>query len=355
MDGLEVLLAREHERVVLELGQRVDQPAQHLAHAVLDETRPAVRLLDHGELVGALHQLEDLGAHRLLDDAQQRLRAQLGVAPLRAADVEAADAALVVGRDRHGLEHPLDLVVGEALLDEPLARRVGDQLLGARAGGHALRLDADEPPHAALRRDGGADQRVQLLRREPGHGRLLVLGVARPDRDLGAQAALALAHALGDVRRQSLRLQRLADHDRVDGLVHDLLETRHVHSGLERVEVHVALERRVVELLVAVRADPEDLLDARDADAREAHAGRRPARLHVGFSLRKRHFRGRFHRTDEIIDTGLYSAAAEDLRGRCTEADKAGRGACRGLGGQSGGYVLRPDRGAGHGSQRQRG
>ena len=42
----------------------------------------------------------------------------------------------------------------------------GDQLLRARAGGHALRLDADQPPDAALGRDRGADQRVQLLRRD---------------------------------------------------------------------------------------------------------------------------------------------------------------------------------------------
>ena len=86
----------------------------------------------------------------------------------------------------------------------------------------------------------------------PDDGRLLVLGIARPDRDLGAQAVLALAHALGDVRGERLGLEGLADHDLVDRLVHDLLEARHVHAGLLRVEVHVALERRVVELLVAV-------------------------------------------------------------------------------------------------------
>ena len=45
----------------------------------------------------------------------------LAVAALGAADVERADAALVVRRDRHVLEDALDLVVGEAVGQQPLA------------------------------------------------------------------------------------------------------------------------------------------------------------------------------------------------------------------------------------------
>ena len=48
--------------------------AHHLAHAVLHEARVHVRLLDHLDLVGALHQLVDLGAHRALDDVEQGAR-----------------------------------------------------------------------------------------------------------------------------------------------------------------------------------------------------------------------------------------------------------------------------------------
>ena len=124
--------------------------AHHLAHAVLDEAGAAVRLLDDRALVGALHQLVDLRAHRVLDDRSSVSALTLHVAALGAADVERADAALVVGRDRHGLEDALDLVVGEALVQQPLARAPGDQLLRARAGGHALRLHADEASHSAL-------------------------------------------------------------------------------------------------------------------------------------------------------------------------------------------------------------
>ena len=66
--------------------ERVDDAADHLAHAVLDEARAAVRLLDDVRLVGALHQLVDLRRHRALDDRQQRGRVDLVVAQLGAAD-----------------------------------------------------------------------------------------------------------------------------------------------------------------------------------------------------------------------------------------------------------------------------
>ena len=129
-----------------------------------------------------------------------RSRASIvGVDALRAADVQRADAALVVGRDRDSGEDALDLVVGEAVGDEPLAGAAGDQLLRARAGGHPLRLDPGQGAGAALGGDGGAEQGVDLLGREARGGRRHGLRVAGGDPDLGAQALLALADLLGDV------------------------------------------------------------------------------------------------------------------------------------------------------------
>jgi hypothetical protein len=108
-----------------------------------------------------------------------------------------------------------------------------------------------------------------------------VLRVARRDRDLGAGALLAVAHALGDVGGERLGLERLAQDDLVDGLVHDLLEARHVRALLLRTEVDEAFELGVEELLAAVRADADHLLDAGHADAREAHFGLGTAGLDV--------------------------------------------------------------------------
>ena len=136
--------------LVAERAEALDDAADHLAHAVLDEARAAVRLLDDRALVGALHQLVDLARHRALDDRQQVCGLDLVVAALGAADVQRAEAALVVRGDGDGLEDPLDLVVVEALAGEALARGAGDELLRARARGHALRGDADEPARAAL-------------------------------------------------------------------------------------------------------------------------------------------------------------------------------------------------------------
>ena len=110
-----------------------------------------------------------------------------------------------------------------------------------------------------------------------------MLGVAGGDRDLGAQRALALADELGDALREVLRAERrLAEHDLADHLVDDLLEARHVRALLVGAEVDEALEPRPEELLGAVLADPDDLLDAGHADAREADRQRRRLRLDVG-------------------------------------------------------------------------
>ena len=163
VDRLEVLLARGDERVVAQLGQPVDDAADHLPHAVLDESRAAVGLLDHRALVGALHQLVDLRRHRVLDDREQPAGVDVGVAALRAADVERAQAALVVRRDGHGGEDALDLVLAEPVREQPLARALLHERLRARAGGHALGGDAAEPARAGGAGHRDAVQRVDLL------------------------------------------------------------------------------------------------------------------------------------------------------------------------------------------------
>ena len=109
VDRLEVLLARGDERLVGQLRQPREYAVDHLAHAVLDEAGAAVGLLDDGDLVDALHQLVDLRGHRVLDDVEQRPRVDLERAGLRHADVERAEAALVVGRERDRVEDALDL------------------------------------------------------------------------------------------------------------------------------------------------------------------------------------------------------------------------------------------------------
>ncbi len=78
----------EHEARAVELGEARDDAGDHLAHAVLDEARAAVGLLDDLDLVRALHQLVDLRGHARLGDRQQRGGVDLGVALLDAADVQ---------------------------------------------------------------------------------------------------------------------------------------------------------------------------------------------------------------------------------------------------------------------------
>ena len=56
--------------------------------------------------------------------------------------------ALVVGRERHELEDPLDVVVAEAGLEQPLGGRAADEALRARARVDPGRLDADDAPDA---------------------------------------------------------------------------------------------------------------------------------------------------------------------------------------------------------------
>jgi hypothetical protein len=214
-----------------------------------------------------------------------------------------------VGRDGDRLERALGLVLVEALLGEARPGAALDEALGARAGGHPLGLDAGQGAGAALGRDRGPEQRVDLLGGEVGGGGVDRLGVARRDRDLGPQAVLALAHALGDVRGEGLGLERLAEHDLVDRLSHHLLEAGHVDARLVGIEIDEAFELRVVELgiLGVAVADPQDLLDAGDSDPREAQEGARRGRLKVGGAGRD-HGRALGHRAGMLrADRGYTS------------------------------------------------
>ena len=115
---------------------------------------------------------------------------------------------------------------------------------------------------------------VDLLRVEPGLGRLDGVGVARFDAHLGAAAVLALADLLGDVRGEVLGAEGLGEDDGVDRLVDDLLEAGHVDAGLVGVEVDERFELGEEEAGGAAGrgGDVDDLLDAADADAGEADA-----------------------------------------------------------------------------------
>ncbi len=175
-----------------------------------------------------------------------------------------------------------DLLVVEAPLGQAFAGDAGDHLLGAGAGGHSLGLDPGEGAGAPLGGDRGAEQGVDLLRLLAGDRRRDRLRVTGSDRDLRAQAALALANAFGDVGGEGLGVEGgFAEDYLVDRLPDDLLEARHVDAGLLRVEVDEALHLGEVEVLGAVDLDADHLLDPGDADPREADLGRRGRGLDV--------------------------------------------------------------------------
>ena len=134
-------------------------------------------MLDDEELVGALEELVDRRAHRLLDDLDEVLR----VEPELGAEVEGPAAALVVRGERDELEDPLDVGAGEAGLAEALGRLVADEPLRARARVDAGRLDADEPPRRRPRGGRDPEERDELLRPEPGDRRRALDRVARRD------------------------------------------------------------------------------------------------------------------------------------------------------------------------------
>ena len=331
MDRLEVHLARVEEVRVLELGEALERRRERDADRVLDEARLQVRVLDDEQLVGALQQLVDRRAHRRLDDVDEPLGVQL----VTGADVERAAAALVVRRQRHELEDPVDVVLFEARLEKPLRRLVADEALRARAGVDPGRLDADEAPDVALRRGcRDADQRDHLLRRELRHGRLPLQRILRADPHLRPKRALPLDDLLGNVLRERLDDERLADHDALDRLLEQLREAGHVDALLRRDEVDGAVDLRRDDLLEPSPAEVDRLLDALHAGARqpepdvrlrglEVACDKLPVAVHdrfAGYVVRPSHL-SRGARPPH--------AARDDLRVR---ADDAARGRARAAG-----------------------
>src|SRR5215217_96414 len=280
VDRFEVFLACRHEDVVAQAAEVLDRAANRLANAVRHESRTMRRRLNDRGLIRALHQLVDLAGHRIFDDREQLRRVQVGVAVLWQPEVERAHTALVVRRDRYGLETPSDLVDGEAIGGQALARASDNQLLRAWACRHPLRGDADEPARAALGGDRRAEQREDLLGGDRGHWRRLVLWIAGGDCHLRAQRVLSLAHLYGDSLGELLGLEAaLAEHDLADDVVDDLLEARHVRACLLRSDLDEAVELGVIELVGTGRTDADDLLDIRHPDTPQRHSDRRGRRL----------------------------------------------------------------------------
>ena len=114
--------------------KRSTTPRDHLAHAVLDEARAAVGLLDDGALVGALHQLVDLAT----TSSPRRSRA---ASPPRSRSSQSSGQPMCsVPRPRWLCvatgtcsKIRVDLVVGEAVVAEALAR-AGRRRAAARTG-----------------------------------------------------------------------------------------------------------------------------------------------------------------------------------------------------------------------------
>jgi len=113
VDRLEVHLLREEEVGVGKVGVAVDRPLEREPHGVFDEARLQVRVLDDEQLVGALQQLVDGRAHRVLDDLDEVLRIDLRLG----ADEQRSLAALVVRRERDELEDAVDVAIREPCLE----------------------------------------------------------------------------------------------------------------------------------------------------------------------------------------------------------------------------------------------
>ena len=138
---------------------------------------------------------------------------------------------------------------------------------------------ARRTPCGARRRD--ADQRRDLLARQPAARRRARRRLDRLDAHLRAQRALAAQRLARDRARELLDVQRLADHEALDRLADLLGEARHVHALVRRVEVDRALELRRVEALLAAVRDADDALDPGHPGARQRDAHARGGGLHV--------------------------------------------------------------------------
>ena len=132
--------------------------------------------------------------------------------------------------------------VAEARLAEPLGRALADEALGARARVDPGRLDADDAGARSPPRGRDADQRDDLLRREPGHRRALLDRVARDDPHLGAAGALPL----GDLRAMCSASSSTSSASPITtssiASLEQLREARHVDALLRAVQVDGAVD-----------------------------------------------------------------------------------------------------------------
>ena len=150
VDRLEVLLARRHEGVA-----RRGRPKRSVAMRTISRTQSSTKrgshvgLLDDLDLVAALHQLVDLRAHRRLDDLEQRLRLDAPRCSPRGSRCGAcrcrAGCAWPPARPRRRARSRSS---SKPASRSRSLRALHDHLLRARAGGHALSLDADQPARA---------------------------------------------------------------------------------------------------------------------------------------------------------------------------------------------------------------
>jgi hypothetical protein len=125
--------------------------------------------------------------------------------------------------------------------------------------------------------------------REVGHRRPAAQRPACDDPDLGPQGLLALDDLGRDPVGQHLHEQPLAEHHVVDRLVEELGEPRHVRALLIASEIDGALELGGHQDLLCAPADPDRLVDARDACTREREPDRRRRRLEIAHERKIAH------------------------------------------------------------------
>src|SRR5438105_5744877 len=145
VNRLEVQLARENEVAVVQGHVALERRLERDPHRVLDEAGLQMRVLDDEELVGPLQQLVDRRAHRRFDDRNELLRVYVR----RRADVQGPPPPLVVRRERHEAQDPLDVYVVESGVQQSPARAAAYETLRAWTRVDAGCLDADEAPRPA--------------------------------------------------------------------------------------------------------------------------------------------------------------------------------------------------------------
>ena len=259
--------------------QVVEDALERDAHRVLDEARLQVRVLDDEQLVGPLEELVDRRAHRALDDLDE----PLGVEALRGADEERAAAALVVRRERDELEDPLDVAAVEARLEQPVGRRAADEALRAGAGVDPGRLDADDAPDAArATRRRSRSARPSPASRAPSPASRARTGSARrsaprrgsaPCRSTTRRATCSASSSTRSASSDPRRPRSPPRRARGSGT-----------CGRPSGRGSRSTVQSIVggdQLLAATVADADRLLDAGDADAREAERDLGRRRLQI--------------------------------------------------------------------------